>query len=603
MNRTAPATRSTDDPDSHALLRSIFAERRLTILFQPILAMCAQGVHGYEALARGPEDTGLHAPIPLFEAARRAGWLMQLELLCREMAIEQFGRLSLPGKLFLNVSPEALLEPDFPKGQTRQFLERSGLSPEHVVIELTEHYPIEDFALMREAVAHYRDMGFAIAIDDLGSGYAGLRQWSELRPDYVKIDRHFIQDIPAYPGKRQFIHSIGEIAQSMNCRVIAEGVENQEELEVIRHLGVLLAQGYHFARPQTVPPQTMPEERFGRDCSRAPHWHLTESVGTLIRDRPAIDPRTPMDEVVELFHHAPDLVTLPVVDNTRPMGVVQRSDLMNLYTSRFGRELHGRKPIAAFMKGAPLMVSQDTPVEKLSRRITEGDQVTTVDDDFIITDEDGAYQGMGTLVDLLKKITELQVRNARYANPLTQLPGNVPIDERIDQLLAGGEGFVVAYCDLDNFKPFNDTYGYARGDEVIRWLGRLLGEHTSEGRDFIGHVGGDDFILILRGPQWQDQCQAILEQFETEAPRFYDTDAREDGGIRAQDRRGRSLFYPFLSLSIGAVPAAPQRFNSHYEVASLASEVKGQAKRLEGNALFVDRRGGDEWYRASGIPS
>jgi len=604
MPRTGTTVATADDPETEALLRSIFRERRLTILFQPIVAMRAQGVHGYEALARGPEDTGLHAPLPLFEAARRAGWLMQLELLCREMAIEQFGRLGLPGKLFLNVSPEALLEPDFPKGQTRQFLQGSGLPPEQVVIELTEHYPIEDFDLMRDAVAHYRAMGFAIAIDDLGSGYAGLRQWSELRPDYVKIDRHFIQDIPSYPGKRQFIHSIGEIAQSMDCRVIAEGVETREELEVVSHLGILLAQGYHFARPQTTPPQTMSEDRFGPECSQDPLWHLTEMVGTLVRERPAIAPDTPLDEVVELFHHAPDLVTLPVVDGVRPVGVVQRSELMNLYTSRFGRELHGRKPIAASMKADPLLVSQNTPVEKLSQRITDGDQVVTVDDDFIITDADGAYLGMGTLVDLLKKITELQVRNARYANPLTQLPGNVPIDEHMDQLLAAGERFVVAYCDLDNFKPFNDTYGYARGDEVIRWLGRLLAEHTVEGRDFIGHVGGDDFILILRGPDWEAQCNRLLAQFAADAPHFYDQEDCGNGGIHAHDRRGRAVFYPFLSLSIGAVPAGPRRFHSHYEVASLASEVKGQAKRRDGNHLFIDRRGEPNTTpRAPGIPS
>ncbi|MFA9460150.1 GGDEF domain-containing protein [Thiohalorhabdus methylotrophus] len=577
--------------DQGALLEDTLRNRHVAILLQPIVSICEQEVYGYEALARGPEDTILHAPMALFEAARQNGRMLELELLCRELAIAQFGRLGLPGKLFLNVNPEALLEPGFRGGRTREFLERAGTDPGQVVIELTEHYPIQDFDLMREAVTHYRDMGFAIAIDDLGSGYAGLRQWSELRPDYVKIDRHFIQDLPSYPGKRQFVHSIGELAKSLECRVIAEGVETLEELEVVRHLGVSFGQGYHFARPHTAPPRAIPRGSFGSECQCSPFWHLTDSVGTLLQERPPLDPRSALDQVVDLFHHAPDLVTLPVVDGHEPLGIVRRYELMNLYTSRFGRELHGRKPISAFMRSEPLIVSRDTPVEMLSRRITEGDQVTTVDDDFIITDEEGRYLGMGTVVELLKKITELQIRNARYANPLTQLPGNVPIDEHIDRLLAGGEQFVVAYCDLDNFKPFNDTYGYARGDEVLRWLGRLLVEHTVEGRDFVGHVGGDDFILILRSGDWQAQCRTLLSRFEENAPAFYDEEARERGGIAAKDRRGQDVFYGFISLSIGAVPAGPERFHSHYEVASLTTEVKAQAKKKPGCSLFVDRRG------------
>jgi EAL domain-containing protein (putative c-di-GMP-specific phosphodiesterase class I)/GGDEF domain-containing protein len=584
------STEPGDPPDASAeRLADIIHRRRLSVLFQPIVTLRNQGVYGYEALVRGPEEGPLHAPVPLFEAARRHQRLAELELLCRELAIRQFGRLGLSGRLFLNVTPEVLLDPAFRSGQTVDFLGQVGIAPGQVVIELTEHYPIKDFLLMREAVAHYRDMGFAIAIDDLGSGYAGLRQWSELRPDFVKIDRHFIQDLPSYPGKRQFVHSIGEIAHTLGCRVVAEGVETRGELEVVRHLGINLAQGYHFARPATAPSTSLPPERFADEAPCTAGWHLTEQVGSLVRERPTVAPHMCLDEVVELLQRAPDQVILPVVDHGRPLGVIRRYELMNLYTGRFGRELYGRRPVSAFMRGEPVIVSSDTPVDQLSRRLTEGKQVATVDDDFIVVDPEGAYLGMGTLIDLLEKITELQVRNARYANPLTQLPGNVPIDEHIDRLLAAGEWFVTVYCDLDNFKPFNDTYGYARGDEVIRWLGRLLAEHTVDGRDFLGHVGGDDFILILRGSDWRDQCRAALDGF-TAARRFYDADARDRGGIRARDRRGQATFYPFLSLSMGAVPAPPGRFHSHYEVASLATELKAEAKRHPGNHLAMDRR-------------
>jgi len=193
-------------------------------------------------------------------------------------------------------------------------------------------------------------------------------------------------------------------------------------------------------------------------------------------------------------------------------------------------------------------------------------------------------------MDLLKKITELQIRNARYANPLTLLPGNVPIYEALDRLLTEGSRFAVAYCDLDHFKPFNDVYDYARGDQVIQKLAEVLSAHVDHRNDFVGHVGGDDFILIFTSNDWEARCEAILEQFEREIPAAYTVADREQGGIRSQDRSGNAVFYPLLTLSIGAVTPEPGSCQSHHDVAALATQAKRQAKRINGNALFIDRR-------------
>ena len=155
-------------PNERHLLDEIIADERLTSLFQPIVDVARRDIHGYEALIRGPSGTLLHAPQRLFEAAMQAGRLVELDLLCRRIAIERFVALGLEGKLFLNVMPATLLERDFREGLTLGFLERAGLAPERVVIELTEHAPILDYQAMRQAVRHYRDMGFRVALDDLG---------------------------------------------------------------------------------------------------------------------------------------------------------------------------------------------------------------------------------------------------------------------------------------------------------------------------------------------------------------------------------------------------------------------------------------------------
>ena len=163
---------------------------------------------GYEGLIRGPSDSPLHSPLSLFKAAGQCGLSLELEQLCRQVTLETFVRLKLAGKLFLNVSPECLLQPHFKGGETLGYMRSLGLSPHHVVIELTENQPTYDYPLLLEAVRHYRAMGLEIAIDDLGEGFSSLRLWSELRPEYVKIDRHFIQNINQDPVKLQFVRSI-----------------------------------------------------------------------------------------------------------------------------------------------------------------------------------------------------------------------------------------------------------------------------------------------------------------------------------------------------------------------------------------------------------
>lgn len=234
-------------------LTTILNDGGLHSLFQPIVSLSQQRIIGYEALSRGPSNSPLHSPLTLFAVARQAGRLSDLEIACRESACRRFSDRQLQGKLFLNVSPESLLEPSHPPGRTLELLQSFGIAPSRVVIELTEQTPTDDFQLLFNALHHYRAMGFSIALDDLGAGYSSLRLWSELRPDYVKIDRHFIDGIHLDPLKREFVGSILQIARTAKAQVIAEGIELQEELLTLRDMGVDLLQGYLLGRPLEQP--------------------------------------------------------------------------------------------------------------------------------------------------------------------------------------------------------------------------------------------------------------------------------------------------------------------------------------------------------------
>lgn len=234
-------------------LADILARQRLVPHFQPIVDLRRGRLLGYEALIRGPHGSPLQAPAALFGAALRAGRQLELELLCRQCSLQQFARMGTGATLFLNVTASLLRSPQHQRGFTVDLLRRLGIPVEHIVIELSEQHPFDQQGLSRQAVEHYRSMGFRIAIDDLGAGYSGLQRWSELQPEFVKIDRHFIQGIDRDPVKREFVRAIGRIGRRIGCQVLGEGIEQLGELRTLQRLGIPLGQGFLLGRPQAQP--------------------------------------------------------------------------------------------------------------------------------------------------------------------------------------------------------------------------------------------------------------------------------------------------------------------------------------------------------------
>jgi len=581
-----------------ARLKEILEQRQLNALFQPIINMQRGEIVGYEGLIRGPSDSPLHSPMNLFKVARAHGLSVEIEHMCRRVVIERFAELGLPGKLFLNVSPEMLLQPRARHGETLGYIQEVGLNPDRVIIELTENQPTYDYDLLREAAKHYRGMGFEIAIDDLGEGFSSLRLWSELRPEYVKIDMHFVQGINQDPVKLQFVRSIQEIAEQSGTVVIAEGIETQTELLLIRDLGIAYGQGYHIARPHATPAASLTTE-VAKSLNRNnvavyPSKNAFENSAVtalrLLRIVPAASPDMTNSEVCDMFNGDPELEVIPVVERSIPVGLITRRDLIDRFARLYSRDLYGKKPCTTFMDSRPLITDKDTSLQELSQIIVAADR-HHLSNGFIITDQ-GRYLGMGTGQDLMREITQMQINAARYANPLTLLPGNVPINEHIDRLLQNGVKFAACYADLDHFKPFNDVYGYRRGDDVIQLTARIIGNHCDPNRDFIGHIGGDDFIILFQSEDWEARCNAVIEEFAGAVPHFFAEEDRERGGYLSEDRRGRKVFHSLISLSLGVVRVDPGQYASHLQIATAASDAKKQAKKIPGNSLFIERRQG-----------
>ena len=564
----------------------------LHAVFQPIVRASGGAIEGYEALIRGPEGTLVHEPAGLFAQARSRGLLAQLEMAALETAARAFSELELPGRLFLNASPAlATRHTEVFLGFARR-LSGMGLAPERVVIELTEGDKIHDLDRIRQVVDSLRKLGLQIALDDLGEGFSSLRLWKELAPEIVKVDKHFIQGIDQDPLKRQFLRAIQDIALAAQTQLVAEGIETAGELRVIRDLKVTYAQGYFLARPARVPEQTPPRVVGLAQRARLYPETVSDMGVTALQLAARIEPVSPRStghQVYERFARDSTAHALPVVDQGRPVGLISRYSLIDRFARPYRRELYGNKSCVALMNPEPLVVEHTAGIQEIGWRLSEGTAGHDLAEGFIVT-QDGLYVGACSGQNLLRELSELQVKAARYANPLTMLPGNVPITQHIERLLDGELPFCVCHVDLDYFKPFNDLYGYRRGDDMIQLVGRLLVASAEGSCDLVGHVGGDDLIVIFQSEDWDARINAALAAFAAERMALFDADDIARQGFSSTDRSGAPQFFPLTTLSIGAVQVPAGVRSSSHQIAARAVEAKSQAKKMPGNALFIDRR-------------
>lgn len=249
-------------PADLVAIERIISDRLLFPVFQPIFNLADGTIHAHEALTRQVEPRHFKSAEELFTSAATHGLAAPLERLCWQKSLDLVRDLNIPGQIFINVCPTLFQagadEFDF----TAEFIDRTGIPRTRVTIELTERTVIDDYDRLARAVAFYRAQGFTVAIDDLGTGYAGLKILTELRPDYVKLARFLIADINRSATRQAMVEALVSFCNRTGIRVIAEGVEQMEELSFLLSVGVPYGQGYLLAKP-----------------SPHPHPHVTDFLG------------------------------------------------------------------------------------------------------------------------------------------------------------------------------------------------------------------------------------------------------------------------------------------------------------------------------------
>ena len=234
-------------------LQDVLLRENVVTAYQPILRMKEGTILGFEALSRGPRGSGLDTADSLFETAVSNGLRVELDRLCRRRALLSSGRIPSNSKIFVNTLPATMRDPQFRGKALIDFLDRAQVSPDRIVIEITEQEVIENYAMFREELAYFLSLGMSFAVDDVGAGYSGLESIAKLKPGYLKIDKSLVRDVHSNVVNRAMVNAIISLGHGIGAKVIAEGIQSEEELQVLRARGVDFGQGYHLGRPDAGP--------------------------------------------------------------------------------------------------------------------------------------------------------------------------------------------------------------------------------------------------------------------------------------------------------------------------------------------------------------
>ena len=234
-------------------LLDIILRERVVTAYQPILALKERTVLGFEALSRGPRVSGLEGADALFGAAERHHLTIELDRLCRRRALLSSGRIPSTAKIFVNTLPATIRDPEFRGRALIDFLDKAQVSPDRIVLEITEKLVIENYHLFREAMAYFTDLGMSFAVDDVGAGYSGLESIARLKPQFLKIDTGLVRDVHASLVNREMVKAIIAMGEGIGATVIAEGIQTDDEANALHEMGIDWGQGYLLARPDPGP--------------------------------------------------------------------------------------------------------------------------------------------------------------------------------------------------------------------------------------------------------------------------------------------------------------------------------------------------------------
>ncbi|OCL84197.1 GGDEF domain-containing protein [Arcobacter porcinus] len=557
---------------------------KLDYAFQPIIYSQTGKIYAVEALLRNVQDIqGIGTIDELFDLAFSDEYLYQLDLRLREKAINKFAKLEQKNlKLFYNLDNRIIYNKNYSQGNTEKILEKYNLSKDVIVFELSEKGTAIEQNALSSMLQRYKESGYKIAIDDFGIGVSGLKLLYFSEANVIKLDRFFISNIDQDSKKRLFCSSIIDMAHIMGILVVAEGIETEQEFYTCKEIGADYIQGYLVQRPTK---EIKEIEKIYEHMVKLIECDKRDNSKNFINDEfiEEIYPLNVHTSLYDLFLHFKRNTEhnfVPIIDEFGYfLGVIYESDIKKISYSQYGLSLAQNKTYSStllkYIKPA-LSVEVSWGVDKILEMYNQNISSSL---GIFITSSD-KYKGFINLNSLLTLSYRRNIEIAANQNPLTKLPGNNQIEKYINE--AFKESFktntCIIYFDFNDFKPFNDNYGFRQGDRAILMFAELLQKRYQKNA-FIAHIGGDDFFVGIKNSSSNDIIELtslVQDEFENSARNLYSKEDKERSHIVSKDRFGTIRKFDLLTVSTAIIEINPK---SHIDkLDHILNIVKTQSK-------------------------
>ncbi|MGW0893446.1 EAL domain-containing protein [Saccharopolyspora sp. NPDC002578] len=537
--------------------------------FQPLINVKTGAIVAVEALAR-PTGGDVH---DLFREAARHRKLTELDIELARAAITAAADHETLLPLHLNIFGGTVTH-DLPRLQlVLDRLREVGRREQEVTLEIGPPFARLDPVQLVEGVQSLKSDGFQIAVDGVGDGDVPLTLIADMEPGMVKLDRGVVSGLPDSAPRRAVLESVRHLCEAANADLVAEGVENDRQLSALRRTGVRLVQGNLLAPAARRPPTTITVPGVAAEVTD-PSGQPVNTLAAGPRVTEFLSPATLLsvdataDKVRGVLADHPEISGVVLVDeHNRPQFTIDRNRFLLAVTGPYGHALHAKRP-ASRLADEPRMVTTATTAMEALSLVTRSDQYRMYDD-AIVVDEAGRCLGAVRAGHLIRGMADLKVEEAAALNPLTRLPGSDAIARDVGRRIAAGDVFAVSWLDIDGFKSVNDSVGFSAGDDLIRTIGRVLTDAaTSLTSVTVGHVGGDDFLLVADLDDLVPLSELLLDP------------EREAGGVR-------------VTLSLATLVCTQSTVSTYDEVSRMLAPLKQDAKALTGSSWVMSRPGSE----------
>lgn len=562
--------------------------KHLDYAIQPIVSTISGRLYGVELLIRGVEQAGFSSIEAFFNEAYTDKVLVPLEKALREKAAKKIINIKNYRNIiiFYNYDHRIMEMPDYHFGFTEDILKKYQIPFTNWCLELTEKTNHNFTSVYNTVLLRARKSGFKLAIDDFGSGFSNFELLYHSEPDFIKLDKFLIRDISKDLKKASITTAIIKVSKSLGITIIAEGVETEAEYYYLKSLDVDLIQGYFIQKPTINEYDIKLKYEYIESLYSKDRRNSTTFNNYIKEEMTFVPPLKHNSSLLDILNHFQNSMYdfVPILDgNNSPVGIIMEKDLREYIYSPYGRELLTSKlhniTISEFLKKTPIIDIRSKVEDALNLIVNYNSIGVFVTNDMV-------YLGFLTNISILKILNDIRLQQAFETNPLTGLPGNTLISENINNSLSDEENYYyLIYFDFDNFKPFNDKFGFRVGDRAIQTFASILKKYKSGSDHFIGHIGGDDFFMSIKSKESSPYyvlsiLEKITKEFNEFTTSFYSMDEILNKCYVSLDRNGNKTTFPLLGVSAAIIEIPNIALNiSEIELSRLIADLKKTAKR------------------------